>query len=421
MSGFSKVMATMVPGRHSLPGVGVLTVRHREPEHWSGSAAARTSVGSLLAHAFSASRFELVLGDDPDRRTLGRASVARIVPAPARRRRFDVLFVAVDRLSDLVALDSVPGWRSLASRIVVVHCDNGSALHAGGAGATGLMDFELVATTRPGSVELDGGELMGLLPATDTMAYLPPVGIDRPIDVLAFDATDSRRHRTFTLWAARHGRAYVADGNSAVWPESGPAPLTPQFALTQSTFVMLDDPAQDRRRMGDEQSLTATSQRPTIGMIDAIACGCGIVGRLPQGGGVRDAFGHLPGVIDFDPSCAEVPDGIHQVTMNPDGATAMAAFHRSEALWRHDVAHRASQVLARLDITVPDSIRRRIEALDALASVTMHLADRGSAGNRREALMPIAVDGEPAVTLGPPVGSRRGIDIRIGTASRIPT
>ncbi|MGD9704028.1 MAG: hypothetical protein AB7Q42_20340 [Acidimicrobiia bacterium] len=355
--------------------VAVLVVQPDQQRHdisWHG-------LVELLTVSFSAVRLEVVAVADPT--ALHRE--ARIAPhdapgTPWQAEHFGLVVVVISRIEDLWLLSGCPDWRSMAGRFVLVHAERPGAVATDVDiwGLTPLLEaFDLVATTDASLFTMADVHVIEMGSAIDGSALMLPIGGVRPIDLLVLGRVTPARRRLLTEWADRTGRTCEILDDGMGGDRRSPAELHDH--MTTAKFVLLDEPI--GHDLDDLRSVPLRRQEsgaPGVAVVDALAAGCGIVGRLPVGGATRRMFGELPGLFDLGPAPRDLPAEVDDLIDDPIALGLVAAAHRAEALRRHDVAHRVLSLFLSLDAPVPDQLLRRVRALEALATATLDRAAR---------------------------------------------
>ena len=332
--------------------------RHAPDVSWDG-------LVDLVERSFAATRIPAVRGLHP------------------ARPLHDLAIVMVRDLDDLRTLDRSGGLVGLASRLVLLHVERPAAdadVVDMWSLTPSLAAFDLVVTTVPSAFADKDLPVVPIAPPIDGSMLMMPIDARRPLDLLVPGRVGLRRRRFLTEWAARTGLTcdVVGDGRGdAALPAAELHDL-----MTAAKFVLLDDPfGLDRN---DRAALAGHGREhgsvPGVAIVDALAAGCGVVGRLPVAGPARMTFGGLPGLFDLGPMPIAMPHAVEALMTDPVGLARMSAAHRAEALRHHDIAHRVMSLLLHLDAPVPDHLMRRIHALRALAGATIDRAERRQPG-----------------------------------------
>jgi hypothetical protein len=404
------------------PGVAVLEVRSSQERpddpSWRG-------LVELIETSFDAVRFEIVADDVAMSAPFG-FGASHIDPVMRSDVSYDLAVVMIRHIEDVWSLAGASEWRLLAKQFVLVHHERPAADPAivDTWALTALLEgFELIVTTDASLFASTDAHVIEMGLAIDGSMSMVPIDGERPCDLLVPGHVGLRRRRLLTEWAERTGRTCEIVDDPVTGRFLPPAELHER--MTRAKFVLLDDPL--GRDLLDRSSIAIQRREhghaPGVAIVDALAAGCGVVGRLPVGGPVRRVFGHLPALFDLGPSPRDLPAEIDQLAADSLAFGVVSAQHRAEALRRHDIAHRVLSIFLTLDAAVPDHLVRRISALDALATATVDRAQRRLAAGPGPNPPAAAAAPLPARPLRPSLGdaaSSGAVPTSLGAASAHP-
>jgi hypothetical protein len=355
------------------PTVAVLSLRSLRRVPWMTTA---YSMERLLAEAFDApvSTFEApgrgiraaARNNHKLRRLVRTVGVKPWTIAPRRPGPpADVVFVVVNGVEDLAILWALlPQWPELGRTRVLVQFELWPRDLADSATIVEpvLRAFDRVFTTCSVTRSLlaDGrlGPVDEIAPAADVTAYPPAADADRPIAVINYGRRSPDQHRLLRAWAAQAGRWYhfdtakvdaITELDDHQWVLGQ---LLGHAAFSVCNFARFTEPW----RIGPAREAGAR-------FYESLAAGAALLGDLPTTGTFADHFGHLPGVVAFPVGASELPDRFHQLQRDPGALRRLSVVHQSEALQRHDVAHRLQHLLDAVELPVPAPILDRIGRL----------------------------------------------------------
>jgi hypothetical protein len=288
----------------------------------------------------------------------------------------DALLVITD---DLVSLEGQlaerPMWADLAPTRVLVHTGSwGAGLLASGSWPGPLLDdFDLVFTTAGlPSTSHENAPARGtrrirqLLPGTDVVETRWVPGDERPIDVLISGREAWSMRRALGDWGSSSGRWVLDDRRgSGALAARAQASLSSQASRSKVALV--------HQHVGFDANVMAGGWDDGIGVVEALAAGCAILGDLPTIGAHGAVLDGLPGVLRATTPEAALAH-LRALVDDPHVLRRIAVEHRVDALHRHDVSHRLASVLAELDVPLPEPVQARIAAL-AVHAEELRLVD----------------------------------------------
>lgn len=338
-------------------------------------------VEDVLAEMLEADVLDFTRHDGFVARSLEDRSRLRSVVNPIARFRtfdlpppdqpYDLAILVTNNTFQLTLLDSVPQWRSFATKFVGIMTEAWPQWLPGAQRAleTIISQFDHLYVSVECVVDhiarVSGTPVTYLPHGVDVLGFPSYEGEGRRIDVTNFGRRGAAQHRLLTDWCAATQRFYEFD--------TGPMGTIDSHHVHRAQF---------RERCARSSAFISNYARfdqPDVrhgviefGLryIEGLAAGCVIVGEHPERDRCAEVLGDVAGLVDLPIEATELPDALVELLADRDACDRVHRANRILAVERHDVLHRWEHMATALGLPETDGVRARRAALaDELAAL----------------------------------------------------
>ena len=292
----------------------------------------------------------------------------RFVEPPRSNGRYDVLFVAVQRPSDLVALSTLGDWRRFADRAVcyieeVWAAEVESLRRVLGLVADFDQRFVTAANTIPALQRVTASSWHFLAFAVDAQLFAP-IGpdSDRPIAVANIGRRSPITHGALLDWARRSDHLYYFDSFSPLKVKDPSEHRWMLASLMKRTEVAISN-----RGIGFDPGRTKQQEELAFRYFEAGAAGAVMVGQPPDTPVFEELFDWPDALIEAPFDCPSIGELVDDLLADEARLRTIHRRNVAECLARHDHVHRWIQICELLGIEPGARAFARVEALEKLA------------------------------------------------------
>lgn len=289
---------------------------------------------------------------------------------PPLAARYDVVFVALEALSDLLVLQPL-AWLLRRARVSVCFVDEvwRKGLRRRGGELRLLRAFDRVLVGTAGSVEelqaLSGRPCSYLPPSVDAAALCPyPGGPTRAIDVYSMGRRSPKTHEALLGLAERRGWFYLYDTLAANRVPSHREHRRQLGNLLRRTRYFLAYP-------GKADAAGQTGGQAEVGFryFEGTAAGALLVGEAPATPWFERLFGWPDAVAPLAWGATAVEEALAPLEDDPPRVERARRANVTGALLRHDHVYRWAEVLRAVELPETAAMERRRRELRRLAEL----------------------------------------------------
>ncbi len=295
------------------------------------------------------------------------------VPLPAARqscldRRYDLLFVSCETLTDLIHLGPLSRWTA-AANVSVCYVEELWApdLPRRSHEVALLEHFDHVFVSCLGAVDAlsaaAGVPCHYMPPTVDAAAFCPyPDPPERVIDVYNMGRRSPRTHEALLKLAERCGLFYLFDttvGNVPVNPAEHRR-LLMSFLMRAKYFIA------NRAKVnlaGPSQSFQEVGSR----FFEGVAGGAVIIGEAPDSPAFDQYFGWKDSVVPLPYDSGDVAEVIEELESDPERVAGIRAANIRASLLAHDWVYQWRDLLRVVGLAPRPGLGDRVAALEGLA------------------------------------------------------
>lgn len=297
----------------------------------------------------------------------------RTYDLPPPDQPYDLAIVVTNNTFQLTLLDSVPQWRTFATKFVGIMTEAWPQWLPGAQRAleTIISQFDHLFVSVECVVDhiarVSGTPVTYLPHGVDVLGFPSYEGEGRRIDVTNLGRRGAAQHRVIADWCAATERFYEFDTGPMGTIDSHHehrAQFRERCARSSafiSNYARFDQP--DVRHGVIEFGLR---------YIEGLAAGCIIVGEHPERDRCAAVLGDIDaaGLVDLPIEATVVPDVLVELLGDRDARDRVHRANRILAVERHDVLHRWEHMATALGMPETDGVRARRAALaDELAAL----------------------------------------------------
>lgn len=296
-------------------------------------------------------------------------------------RDYEIFCLYVQGLSDLEALDAVPGWRRHCKKAICVIEE--IWIRELGRWGTRTFDrlaqFDLIACGQHGTVaplEAIVGRRCEWLPGgVDCMRFFP--GREPPlrsIDVFAMGRRSDLSHSALLSHATANDWTYLFDTLEPRRVRDG--------NHTQHRLQLAEMVKRSRYFIANKGRIGAADEigsQEELGFrsFEGAAGGAVLVGHAPRGEHVSSMFDWPDAHIHVPFDSAELPHVLAALDREPERVARIRRDNVANSLRRHDWALRWRQLLTALGVAPTERLAHRVRKLDELAALTENPGSEG--------------------------------------------
>jgi hypothetical protein len=317
------------------------------------------------SRALMAPRWRRPLG-----RALGRASLGAMrlpEPAPRVEGRYDVLYVHVQDIADLLSLGDL-GALHKACAVSVCNIDEiwSWNLHRRSGELDRLRRFDHVFVGCHGTVRALAdhiGRPCWFLPAAADALLLSSSAPERVIDVWAMGRRSPTTHRALQELARERGLFYLYDtaaGNRAIDPREHRR-LTYELLRRTKAFLVY-------RAKVDAPRDTGGQEEVGFRFFEGVASGALLLGEAPATPSYPELFPWPDALVSLPFGSTDVAPLFDELARHPERVAAQRRRNVAESLVRHDWAHRWSTIVRTLGLAPHARTTERLARLERRAA-----------------------------------------------------
>ena len=305
---------------------------------------------------------------DRSRLRVATNQIARFRPfdLPRPEQPYDLAILVTNNTFQLTLLESVPQWRSFATKMVGIMTEAWPQWLPGAQRSleTIIAHFDHLFVSVECVVDhiarVSGTPVTYLPHGVDVLGFPSYTGGDRRIDVTNLGRRGAQQHRLLGDWCAATDRYYEFD--------TGPLHAVDHHAEHRAHFR--ERCARSRAFVSNYARFDQPDVRHGIiefGLryIEGLAGGCVIAGEHPDADRCREVLGDVAGLIDLPIAATSVPTHLVDLLDDPDECDRVHRANRILSLERHDVLHRWEHMAAAIGMPETAGVRARREALAA--------------------------------------------------------